>query len=343
MKLGTLAALCACLLFIGCDPVEDSDVVPAGGNAGEGGAAGAGGGEAGAAGAGGGEAGTAGTGGGEAGTAGAGGGEAGTAGAGGGEAGTAGAGGGEAGIAGAGGGEAGSGGMVPCKDVDRDGECDDVDSLCNADGIPLACRRATPDCPPNTVPETRNGCFTDRCVTWDECGELVPSDTPCGGIAGIQCPDGFFCNYPIEAMCGSGDMQGVCTPFEPDGPCTRELFFGSVVVTEKPTEMSVKRFGRERQLHLLGNVTQSLFHVAPVGRRHVRMGNTATTLSMQVADEPIDQVSARHSTRKCRVPESIFQSVAVMARHIRIRAMPKPQVCPLTLKDHALQKVSLVH
>ena len=43
-----------------------------------------------------------------------------------------------------------------------------------------------------------------------------------------------------------------------------ENCFGSVVVTEKPTEMSVKRFGRERQLHLLGNVTQSLFHVAPV-------------------------------------------------------------------------------
>lgn len=33
---------------------------------------------------------------------------------------------------------------------------------------------------------------------------------PCGGIAGIQCEKGLFCNFPVETACGSGDQQGTC-------------------------------------------------------------------------------------------------------------------------------------
>jgi hypothetical protein len=32
----------------------------------------------------------------------------------------------------------------------------------------------------------------------------------CGGIAAIECPEGTFCNYPIEAECGNGDQTGTC-------------------------------------------------------------------------------------------------------------------------------------
>jgi hypothetical protein len=34
----------------------------------------------------------------------------------------------------------------------------------------------------------------------------------CGGIAGIQCPTGQYCNYAPEAHCGAGDMSGTCAP-----------------------------------------------------------------------------------------------------------------------------------
>lgn len=42
----------------------------------------------------------------------------------------------------------------------------------------------------------------------------------CGGIAGIQCSQGLFCQFPASAKCGAGDQSGKCvqkTKF-----CTRE-------------------------------------------------------------------------------------------------------------------------
>lgn len=40
---------------------------------------------------------------------------------------------------------------------------------------------------------------------------------PCGGFAGTVCDDGLFCDFPIEAACGSGDREGTCTA--PPGAC----------------------------------------------------------------------------------------------------------------------------
>src|SRR5690606_4537467 len=36
------------------------------------------------------------------------------------------------------------------------------------------------------------------------------SDDSCGGIAGLSCDKGEFCNYPAETKCGSGDQMGSC-------------------------------------------------------------------------------------------------------------------------------------
>jgi hypothetical protein len=44
----------------------------------------------------------------------------------------------------------------------------------------------------------------------------------CGGIAGITCPDGQVCYFPIEAHCGDGDMTGTCSVI-PDIFCTEEF------------------------------------------------------------------------------------------------------------------------
>jgi hypothetical protein len=38
-----------------------------------------------------------------------------------------------------------------------------------------------------------------------ECGAEI-----CGGIAGFACPEGEFCDYPIEARCGAADRAGTC-------------------------------------------------------------------------------------------------------------------------------------
>ena len=43
----------------------------------------------------------------------------------------------------------------------------------------------------------------------------------CGGIAGLRCPEGFYCRYEPEDMCGAGDMGGGCA-LKP-AICTREF------------------------------------------------------------------------------------------------------------------------
>ncbi len=56
-----------------------------------------------------------------------------------------------------------------CADADGDGVCDRDDPTCESDGSMLACRRVAPPCERGTVPEVRDGCYTDACFTWAEC------------------------------------------------------------------------------------------------------------------------------------------------------------------------------
>src|SRR5688500_14039452 len=37
----------------------------------------------------------------------------------------------------------------------------------------------------------------------DDCGG-------CGGIAGLQCPDGQYCHYSADQRCGAADQMGAC-------------------------------------------------------------------------------------------------------------------------------------
>ncbi|MGE0845871.1 MAG: Kazal-type serine protease inhibitor family protein [Flavobacteriaceae bacterium] len=32
----------------------------------------------------------------------------------------------------------------------------------------------------------------------------------CGGIAGLQCGEGYYCHYSIADACGAGDRSGTC-------------------------------------------------------------------------------------------------------------------------------------
>jgi hypothetical protein len=42
-----------------------------------------------------------------------------------------------------------------------------------------------------------------------ECA-TTPTGKLCGGIAGITCDKGQYCNFPPSAQCGAGDMSGTC-------------------------------------------------------------------------------------------------------------------------------------
>lgn len=39
-----------------------------------------------------------------------------------------------------------------------------------------------------------------------------PAGATCGGIAGLRCQDGLFCDYPMSAQCGAADQSGKCEP-----------------------------------------------------------------------------------------------------------------------------------
>jgi hypothetical protein len=53
-----------------------------------------------------------------------------------------------------------------------------------------------------------------------ECGGSNPGGDVCGGIQGLGCDAGEYCNFPPGAMCGAGDQTGTCAPM-PDA-CTKE-------------------------------------------------------------------------------------------------------------------------
>jgi Kazal-type serine protease inhibitor-like protein len=39
-----------------------------------------------------------------------------------------------------------------------------------------------------------------------------PAGANCGGIAGLRCEEGLFCDYPVSAHCGAADQTGTCQP-----------------------------------------------------------------------------------------------------------------------------------
>jgi hypothetical protein len=42
----------------------------------------------------------------------------------------------------------------------------------------------------------------------------------CGGFAGLQCNDGEYCNFALDAICGAADQTGTCAPIPEI--CTKE-------------------------------------------------------------------------------------------------------------------------
>jgi len=57
-----------------------------------------------------------------------------------------------------------------------------------------------------------DGCNTCSCVHGQlECSLLgCPINQVCGGLQGLTCPAGSYCNFPSSARCGAADATGVC-------------------------------------------------------------------------------------------------------------------------------------
>jgi len=100
-----------------------------------------------------------------------------------------------------------------CGAADQTGTCEPIPGGCTLDVMPVCgCDGVT----------YSNACGANmEGVSVASSGACGTDPGFCGGIAGFTCDEpGTFCNYPIETMCGSGDMTGTCMVM-PEG-CTEE-------------------------------------------------------------------------------------------------------------------------
>ncbi|MFO0758768.1 MAG: Kazal-type serine protease inhibitor domain-containing protein [Byssovorax sp.] len=72
-------------------------------------------------------------------------------------------------------------------------------------GDPETCQVIDYVCPSNQTPFSSPDCGCG-------CIDTTPPGPSCGGIQGVGCDPGFFCNFPEATECGSGDQGGTCTP-----------------------------------------------------------------------------------------------------------------------------------
>lgn len=86
---------------------------------------------------------------------------------------------------------------------------------CEGDACRPECRGDA--CPTGSYCE-RIYCFRAPCPSYCAPDPVI---THCGGLSGLTCPDGQFCDYEEGDDCGRADRTGVCRP-QPTF-CTREL------------------------------------------------------------------------------------------------------------------------
>jgi hypothetical protein len=104
----------------------------------------------------------------------------------------------------------------PCECVPETAPCETACDCYRTPGLELCndCPLLCPSCGDYWQ------CLDGACV--EHCGPMPPEvfeclDPVCGGIAGVPCADGQFCELP-PGTCDWADLQGQCVPQDPACP-----------------------------------------------------------------------------------------------------------------------------
>jgi Kazal-type serine protease inhibitor-like protein len=91
-----------------------------------------------------------------------------------------------------------------CGAADQTGTCTAIPDACDASFFPVC------GCDDQTY---SNACAANAAgVSVVSEGECAQNETACGGLLGLQCQDGEFCDFALDAICGAADQTGLCRP-----------------------------------------------------------------------------------------------------------------------------------
>src|SRR5690606_3486135 len=91
-----------------------------------------------------------------------------------------------------------------CGAADATGVCEPLPEACDLVYDPVC------GCDDNTYGNACEANMAGVSIAAQGACEDTSNDQACGGLQGLSCDDGEFCNYSLEAICGAADATGIC-------------------------------------------------------------------------------------------------------------------------------------